>query len=552
MICSWLVQGLAARHTLDADGVSYLNIANACLRGDWHALVNGYWSPAYPFLLTFWFKLLHPSPFYEPLAVRMLAVVTLVAALIGFEYFLKVFFKFRRELIGRHEEETFELLSDGAIRTAGYALFFWVTTFLTPAHLDQPDILVFIVYLLASALCMRLVTASRAWPEYALLGAMLGLAYLVKAVMFPLAFVFLGALLFHRETRRSLTKLVIALVVFAAVGLPFIGALSRTKGRLTYGDAGAVNYQQVIGMEDERMPWSGHATGMERPIPPLVAAPHIDAYVPFLSLGTYPPWADPSYRYKGASHHFFLGRQLNRIHIVLRYYLELFAIQLGSLLCGFLVLFFCAGDLARSAKLFFRQAVLWLPAVAGLALYALVRAEGRFLAGFTIALFAACAGAVRIGETGLAQKLGRNVASAVAVLLLAQVAVQTGHDAARLLQRDSYPDWQVVTALRGMGVGAGERVCYMGDTLSDHVWAYLARVSVAAEIPQDDVSAFWAESSAEKHRAIIWLAGSGAKVLVTRNVPASAVSDGWNQVAGTDYYMLALPVKGPLSSNNQE
>jgi len=48
MLCSWLVQALAARHTLDADGVSYLNIANAGLQGNWHAFVNGYWIPLSP------------------------------------------------------------------------------------------------------------------------------------------------------------------------------------------------------------------------------------------------------------------------------------------------------------------------------------------------------------------------------------------------------------------------------------------------------------------------------------------------------------------------
>jgi hypothetical protein len=550
MISSWLFQALAARHTLDADGVSYLNIVNAGLRGNWHAFVNGYWSPGYPFLLAVWFKLLRPSPFHEPLAVRMLAAVTLVVALLSFEYFLKAFLAFRRKDFGGREEENAELLSDGSIRVAGYVLFFWMTTFWTTARLDQPDILVFIVYLLASALGMRIVLAPGAWSLYALFGAVLGLAYLAKAVMFPLAFVFFAALLLHEEVRQAFWKVSLAFVVFIVVALPFVSALSRAKGRLTYGDSGAVNYLQMIGTENDRMPWFGHATGMAPAVPPLLAAPHIDAYIPYLSLGTYPPWADPSYGFKGASHHFYLAQQLNRIHVDLRVYFELFAVRLGAAVCAVLILFFCSGNIARVATRFFRQPMLWLPAIAGLGLYALVRVDGRFLAGFAIALFAACASAVRLPAAEFRGKLERSVVLAFALLLLAHVLVEVGHDGVKLLHRDPYPDWQVVTTLRTLGVQPGDRVSYMGDTLSDHVWAYLGRLSLVSDIPPEDVNTFWAASPAEKQRALDWLAGSGSKILVTRNVPDSAMSLGWKNVAGTDYFVLPLSNETKRSTAN--
>jgi len=553
MLCSWLVQALAARHTLDADGVSYLNIANAGLQGNWHAFVNGYWSPGYPFLLTVWFKLLRPSPFHEPLAVRMLAVVTLVVALLSFEYFLKAFLEFRRKIPGGREEENSELLSDGTIRVAGYVLFFWITTFWTTARLDQPDILVFIVYLLASALGMRIVLAPSAWFLYALFGAVLGLAYLVKAVMFPLAFVFFAALLLHKEVRQAFWKVALGFAVFILVALPFLSALSRAKGRLTYGDSGAVNYLQMIGTENDRMPWYAHATGIAPAVPPLLAAPHIDSYIPYLSLGTFPPWADPSYGFKGASHHFYMAQQLNRIHVDMRVYFELFAVRLGVAVCAVLILFFCSGNIVHVATLFFRQPMLWMPAIAGLGLYALVRVEGRFLAGFTIALFAACMGAIRLPAAEFRGKLERGVVLAFALLLMAQVLVEVGHDGVKLLRRDPNPDWQVVTTLRTLDVQPGDRVSYMGDTLSDHVWAYLGRLSLVSEIPQEDVNTFWAASPEEKQRVVSWLAASGSKILVTRNVPDSALSFGWKNVAGTDYFVLPLSdaVKHSAANSNQ-
>jgi hypothetical protein len=309
----------------------------------------------------------------------------------------------------------------------------------------------------------------------------------------------------------------------------------------------------MIGTEDNRMPWYGHATGLALPDPPLQAAPHIDAYIPYLSLGTYPPWADPSYGFKGASRHFYLAQQLNRIHVDLRVYFELFAVRLGAAVCAVLILFFCSGNIVRGATLFFRQPLLWIPAIAGLGLYALVRVDGRFLAGFTIALFAACLGAVRLSETEFRRNLERGVVLSFALLLLAQVLVEVGHDGVKLLHRDPYPDWQVVTTLRTLGVQPGDHVSYMGDTLSDHVWAYLGRLSLVSDIPPEDVNTFWAASPEEKQRALGWLAASGSKILVTHNVPDSALSFGWKNVAGTDYFVLPLSdeLKHSAANSNQ-
>lgn len=50
LLCAGL--GWASRGTLNVDGVSYLDLAAAVARGDWSALVQGYWSPLYPALLA--------------------------------------------------------------------------------------------------------------------------------------------------------------------------------------------------------------------------------------------------------------------------------------------------------------------------------------------------------------------------------------------------------------------------------------------------------------------------------------------------------------------
>ena len=84
----------------------------------------------------------------------------------------------------------------------------------------------------------------------------------------------------------------------------------------------------------------------------------------------------------------------------------------------------------------------------------------------------------------------------------------------------------------------------MGDALSDHAWAHMARVKLSAEITDEDTLGFWAADQAERAEAVKWLAATGAKALVTRGVPSTAVSMGWRRVGDTEYYILMLPSLG--------
>ena len=176
--------------------------------------------------------------------------------------------------------------------------------------------------------------------------------------------------------------------VFVAICMPFIFELSKSKGRLTYGDAGVVNYRHIMGIDREDGTRLLREAAPKLPIP--AATPHIQSYLAILELGTYPPWADPSFGYQGTSTPIDLRRQLNRVHVVLRYYFDLYFVDLGGLTAGMLALLI-GGDLRGFGQRFLKYRALWFPAFSGLALYALVRVEGRMLAGFTISLFTACA-----------------------------------------------------------------------------------------------------------------------------------------------------------------
>jgi hypothetical protein len=96
-----------------------------------------YWSLANPFLLGLVLKVFRPSPFHHSLAVHLLAVLSLVVALVSFEYRLSVFFEYREQFSEEPFEAGGEAVSDDAVWLVGYSLFFWITIFLTPAYLEE-------------------------------------------------------------------------------------------------------------------------------------------------------------------------------------------------------------------------------------------------------------------------------------------------------------------------------------------------------------------------------------------------------------------------------
>src|SRR6476660_7526917 len=60
-----LIQVVDSRNAMNVDGISYLDMGDAYLRGGWGMLVNGHWSPLYPWLLGVAKALIKPSAYWE-------------------------------------------------------------------------------------------------------------------------------------------------------------------------------------------------------------------------------------------------------------------------------------------------------------------------------------------------------------------------------------------------------------------------------------------------------------------------------------------------------
>src|SRR5258708_378433 len=178
MILCWLVQALSNRHSTSPDGISYLDIASACVKSHWTALVNAYWSPGYPVLLSVWLRVFRPSAFQELAVVKCFNCLTLVFALYCFEYFLQGVLEYTPEAAG--DDRGGGPLPAWALRATGYTLFFWMSLYLTPPSLDSPDVLVFASILIAAGIIVRIAAGADGWLRFAALGIVLAFGYLAQ------------------------------------------------------------------------------------------------------------------------------------------------------------------------------------------------------------------------------------------------------------------------------------------------------------------------------------------------------------------------------------
>jgi hypothetical protein len=233
----------AAQQSMSEDGISYLDMGDAYWRGDWGMAINTVWSPFYSWILGLTMKVLRPPMGWEFPVVHLVNFAIYLIALVSFEYFWHqlTHAKRRRGEAGGGDE--WVGLPGWAWDSLGYVLFIWSSLSLIKIWAVTPDMLTAAFVYLAGGLLIRIGMGGARWGAFAAFGLVLGLAYLAKAAMFPLAFVFLGVgLLAAGELRWAAPRILVALFAFLFLAAPFVAVLSLSKGRVTFGDAGKITY----------------------------------------------------------------------------------------------------------------------------------------------------------------------------------------------------------------------------------------------------------------------------------------------------------------------
>jgi len=151
-----LLHAWNGRYEVSPDGISYLDMGEAYLRGDWAMAVNGYWSPLYSWLLGAALAVLRPSAYWEFPAVHLVNFLVYVAALLGFSFLLGEVMRYQRERADKVAGGGQATLPEWAWVVLGYVLFLWSALELITLRSVTPDMVVAACVFVAAALVVRM------------------------------------------------------------------------------------------------------------------------------------------------------------------------------------------------------------------------------------------------------------------------------------------------------------------------------------------------------------------------------------------------------------
>jgi hypothetical protein len=547
------ILALSDRHSMSPDGLSFIDMASEALRSGPSALLNGYYSPGYPALLSLALALFHPTPRQEFPLVHFVNFLIFVLDLWAFHFFLR-HFAFCTFLLFT--------LQEGGLATV------------------HPDLCMAATVFLVAGMTCRLSLPGANRKHYMALGVACALGYYAKTPMFLLCLVLLGGLLLYPPSPRvSRQGLLLSISVFLLTTAPLVTLLSKRVGHLSFGETGTLNYLWHVNGLQPYAGWTGSDVGQpfsslslyglvprtasssdshlygipEHPPRRLMEAPLILEFSSPIK-GTFPLWYDPSYWYAGAKARFNLRQQIAVLKLTMLEYLQIFS-QRMAFLAGALVLLVLA---ARNAG-FSRagssnvQRAAWLliwPLIAMLT-YALVHVETRYIATFCVLFWLAIYGT-------LVARVNRQVAVAVCATVVGAMMIpltisiaEASVSTVKGLVHPTQPEYEkVALGLRNLGVGTGDRLAVVGFPLDAYYAHYTGTRVVAAIAATDD---FWNLSTPDWKSVAERLGEIGVKAVVARNRPRISTTANWKDVKVSDsvgYSVLLLSeplVRDPLN-----
>jgi len=526
------------RFFMNPDGLSYLDLGTRFWSGDWTAALNAYWSPIYPLLLGLILRILSPSAAAQFPLVHAVNFLIYLFAAGGFGFLLA---EVRRARAADHPQP--DVIAP-ALALAAAVVFVHASVLMIGLHQVTPDLLLSAFIYLAAALQLRLRRVDNPARTSLLLGLTLGLGYLVKTIMLPLALPCLAAAaLPFRDLRRRLLP---AAIAFALLVLPFIAAISLRYRSPTFGESGkyAIAFfvnRSVDSFERWARPLPAGAGQWKHPPRPIWSRPAAFDYG-LDAKGTYPSWYDPVRWLDGIETPLdtralanAVGRNARRLAR-----LALKGPALPVFAAGFVVFLLSpAGWLRRAARFH----ALWLLALTGVALYAMTLVEPRYVGAFFVLAAIAL----------LAPAAPRHTKPVAAALVIAALASATwlARDALQLRPVTSSPHVEVARLLVQRGLKPGDPVACVGRGFRAY-WARLAGLRITADVPLHSSSDFWNFDAADRRGTVAALASTGARVAVANGLPDAAAQEGWQRLGETTFWVLELDPRrsGEARSDN--
>jgi len=504
----------SVRYQIRPDGVSYIDMARAMSSGDWQTAKNCTWSPGYPAVIAVLLTLTRSATTLgrEWVVAHGANLFFYFLALIAFDRFWQEV-GFPKDT----DDDSIGVVAPVSWTVLGFTLF--GITFAPILDVVTPDLCVATVVFATGWFLLRWNRGEPSLRLAAVFGALLGLGYLVKAVLFPLGVAIIGALaLAALIRRRGFLGVAVAGLVFLLVASPLIFIVSKASGHLSFSEAGrlvyAWNVNNVTYDENSRIPIGTRA--LAQPATYLT---------PIRNGITYAPWYDPSILgkdIKGKMHPAQQARVLYDNYKVVR---DTLLIQFGALAFAAILLYWVC------RKTSIRQT--WpvaFYAICGLGLYSAVLIETRYIGAFVLTFWAACFGSVVIPKDLPLQRFVRMtlaVATAITVFLTLPSLIS-------MLNPRTIPSepLDVAREVSELGLPQGTKIAVVGDGRWQ-MWPQPLGLTISAEIPERQAPIFWTDA-ARQSDALGVMRSAHADVVIGK-APAGFTSPNWQCSSSTGY-----------------
>jgi len=547
-----------ARFHMDADGMSYLDYSDRFLDGSWRSAPNGYWSPGYPILLAIIRSIIGSGGSSDIPALRIATATGYLASLLAFALLLVALRRSWGALgpgAGRAPGNAPGNAPGATLSEAfaariwlpvlGWPLFVWTSIGVTGLAHTTPDIWVSAATYAAVAAAVLTARSRPGWRWAITLGVVLGLGYLFKAVMFPLALVILATTLVERRRRSgSILPVLLSSGLFAVLAAPQVILISRLAGHPTFSEVGTLVHEWYVDgvpcplfgepVKGKRwdscmVPRPGSPDGIApQPFPRLSQNPSVYVF-PHPAAATFPAWYDATRWYPRLRPAFHLHPQLVT-------FVKNLGDQWGMLTPFAIAAFALVLALGRwPAGLRRAEPLLLVPALATFAMYALSFSSNRYLGASTGLLVLGIAPLYFPDDTRT--PVGRSswpwlapaMAAAAFVLLLR--ALGPALDQAWYLRgRLTDSTGQAARELRAAGLLPGSRVGIIGDG-SNAYWARIARLHVIAELHSAERFRYWLNTPTMQDSVTRAFRRAGAVAIVAAPPPAGALLPaGWSRL----------------------
>lgn len=541
----------AAYQVMYPDGIAYLDVADAYMRGDWSTAINPVWSPLYSLILGPVLWVVPRSVHWEFPVVHLVNFGIYLVALTAFEFFWTQLTRYTSAGADPNIASTAARLPDWAWQVLGYALFGYSALTLIGVATVSPDLLMAGLVFVAAGVLVQLRSGLTArWP-FAVLGGVLGLAYLAKSVMFPLAAVALVfAVLAVPYLQRRIARGTLGVAVLLLTTGPFVLAISYAKGRLTIGEASRITYVKLVN-EVPYPHWQGRPEVgqiLVHPSRQVLDKPRVFEFATPIRT-TYPISFDPSYWYEGVSPRLALAAQSRMIWSNLAVYQDLFFPQqaaLGLLVC---VQYWRRRWRPVRVAVVFHRWSLAILAASAMGLYGLVLVEARYIGAFVPLLWGDVLANVRSARSLAPHRLVMTLGALVVAFLFWSVLkgdLESVRDLSLFLRASPeqrsrlIPSWpnEVAEELRRLGINPGSQVAVIGFGHTAY-WARLARVHIVAEMFGWESQPFWDDPST-RARVLRAFEKTGAIAIVAEFVYTDVPRD-WHRVRSSHHYIYLVP-----------